>query len=205
MIKVVDYGVGNIQAFLNLLKRSDIIAERAKNKEDLNNATKIILPGVGHFDHAMEKLNTSGMREELDKKVLVEKIPTLGVCVGMQMMATSSEEGKLKGLDWIQGNVKSFKHLKELPLPHMGWNTIKPNYNSPLFCNGFQDSAQFYFLHSFYFDSDSKENVSATAFYGIEFEAAISKGHIHGIQCHPEKSHRWGAKLLKNFSLIEKC
>jgi len=207
MIKVVDYGVGNIQAFMNLLKRQGIPAERAKNKNDISTASKLILPGVGHFDHAMGKLNESGMRDELDKKVLEEKIPIVGVCVGMQMMATSSEEGNLFGLNWIPGKVRAFKNIKnlDLPLPHMGWNTLNPSAKSGLFKHGFESSAEFYFLHSFYFDADEKEDVSAKAFYGVEFEAAVSRGHIHGVQCHPEKSHHWGESLIKNFSLIDIC
>ena len=207
MIKVVDYGVGNIQAFMNLLKRLGISAARAQTKNDLNEASKLILPGVGHFDHAMTKLNKSGMRDELDSKVLEQKIPIIGVCVGMQMMATNSEEGKLDGLNWIPGKVRAFRNINNfnLPLPHMGWNIIHPKSKSGLFKNGFEQSAQFYFLHSFYFDANEKDNVSATAIYGSEFEAVVSRDHIHGVQCHPEKSHHWGARLIKNFSLIETC
>tara|TARA_Y100000385_G_C13015555_1_gene603688 strand:- start:28 stop:651 length:624 start_codon:yes stop_codon:yes gene_type:complete len=207
MIKIVDYGVGNIQAFSNLFKRLGIPAERARTKEDLSNATKLVLPGVGHFDHAMTKLNKSGMRESLDNKVLHHKTPIIGICVGMQMLATGSEEGQLEGLNWIPGKVKAFKNINhlDLPLPHMGWNTVNPESKSKLFKNGFENSAEFYFLHSFYFDADEKKDVSARASYGIEFEAVVSRENIHGVQCHPEKSHHWGASLIRNFSLIDSC
>lgn len=207
MIKIIDYGIGNIQAFMNLLKRLDIPAERAQNKDDIRNATKLILPGVGHFDHAMKKLNDSGMRDVLDNKVLVEKTPIIGVCVGMQMMATNSEEGELDGLNWIPGKVRAFKNFDNfnLPLPHMGWNAIHPITKLGLFENGFESAAQFYFLHSFYFDADEKVDVLAKAHYGLDFAAAVSRGNIYGIQCHPEKSHHWGTKLIKNFSMIDQC
>ena len=204
MIKVVDYGVGNIQAFLSLLKRIGVQAECARTPVDLNTASRLILPGVGHFDHAMNKLNASGMRDTLDRVVLRDEIPILGVCVGMQMLATSSEEGVVPGLNWIPGRVKSFRNIDglTLPIPHMGWNQLCPEPMAQLFREGFEKSAQFYFLHSYYFDCDDKGDVAAKAFYGINFEAAVSRGQIHGIQCHPEKSHHWGVSLIKNFSQV---
>lgn len=204
MIKIIDYGVGNIQAFLTLLKRIGVPAERARTPEDIKTASRLILPGVGHFDHAMRKLNESGMREMLDQKVLQDKAPVIGVCVGMQMLATSSEEGILPGLNWIPGRVRAFKNLDSfgLPLPHMGWNKLHGEHHSQLFHRGFEDIPQFYFLHSYYFDTDDKKDVAAKAFYGIEFEAGISRGNVHGVQCHPEKSHRWGANLIKNFTKV---
>jgi len=207
MIKIVDYGVGNIQAFLNLLKRIGIHAERARTPDDLDTASRLILPGVGHFDHAMEKLNESGMRDTLDRKVLRDGIPVMGVCVGMQMLATSSEEGVIPGLNWIPGKVRAFKSIDgfTLPMPHMGWNQLHPEPTSQLFRKGFEKSTQFYFLHSYYFDCDDKRDVAAKTFYGVDFEAAVSRGQIYGIQCHPEKSHHWGVSLIKNFTQVEVC
>ncbi len=202
MIRLVDYGVGNIQAFMTLYKRLGIEAQRARVAEDLEGATRLILPGVGHFDHAMQRLNDSGMRPKLESMVLGCGVPVLGVCVGMQMLAAGSDEGNLAGLNWIPGRVRAFTTNSlsaSLPMPHMGWNDVHTTTGSHLFSAGFEDSAQFYFLHSFYFDANDKADVAATAHYGFDFDAVVSRGHIHGVQCHPEKSHHWGAQLLKNF------
>ena len=138
---------------------------------------------------------------------LRDGIPVMGVCVGMQMLATSSEEGVIPGLNWIPGQVRSFRRIDgwKLPMPHMGWNQLRPEPTSQLFQKGFEKSAQFYFLHSYYFDCDDKRDVAAKAFYGVDFEAAVSRGKIHGIQCHPEKSHHWGVSLIKNFAQVEVC
>ena len=203
MIHVIDYGVGNIQAFMNSFKRLDVPAIRTSSAEQLERATKLILPGVGAFDHAMQRLNSSGMRSTLESLVVEKKVPILGVCVGMQMLASGSDEGVLKGLDWIPGRVRAFANMSQsadLPMPHMGWNDIQFSNQANLFCNGFDSGAEFYFLHSYYFDSEDKSHVVATARYGFDFDAVVSCGHIHGVQCHPEKSHHWGAKLLHNFA-----
>lgn len=206
MIYIIDYGVGNIQAFLTLFKRQGIKAARATNPSDLVGVSGLILPGVGHFDHAMQRLNDSGFRPELERLVLQEETPIIGICVGMQMLADSSEEGSLPGLGWVSGKVVSFTSNPEtfgLPMPHMGWNSLEIKSGSILFKEGFEKTPQFYFLHSYYFQADDKNDVAATAEYGNRFDVVVSKGHIHGVQCHPEKSHHWGAQLLKNFS--ESC
>jgi glutamine amidotransferase len=203
MIRLVDYGVGNIQAFISLYKRLGIDAQRARVAEELAGATRLILPGVGHFDHAMQRLNDSGMRLALEAMVLGQGVPVLGVCVGMQMLAAGSDEGTLPGLNWVPGRVRAFATntlSASLPMPHMGWNDVHPAAGSRLFSAGCEDSAQFYFLHSFYFEAQDKADVAATAHYGLDFDAVVSRGHIHGVQCHPEKSHYWGAQLLKNFA-----
>lgn len=202
MIYIVDYGVGNIQAFLNLFKRLGVDAQRVCAADSLVDATRLVLPGVGHFDHAMQRLNDSGMRSRLEELVLGSQVPVVGVCVGMQMLAQGSDEGVLPGLNWVPGRVRSFaSHPKsaDLPLPHMGWNELQPSGGAKLFARGFDDAPQFYFLHSYYFDAQDKEDVAATAHYGMDFDAVVARGHIHGIQCHPEKSHHWGEQLLKNF------
>lgn len=199
---MVDYGVGNTQAFLTLFKRLGLLATRAANPEDLDGATRLILPGVGHFDHAMQSLNDSGMRPMLDELVLVDKVPVLGVCVGMQMLATGSDEGHLPGLNWVPGHVRAFSVRPEsvdLPMPHMGWNTVQPCDGAVLFPQIEKVLPQFYFLHSYYFEAQDRSDVAASAHYGFDFDAIVSKGHIHGVQCHPEKSHHWGMQLLKNF------
>jgi glutamine amidotransferase len=202
MICIVDYGVGNIQAFLNLFKRIGVEARRANTPEGLSGACRLVLPGVGHFDHAMQQLNDSGMRPRLEELVLIAQVPVVGICVGMQMMAQGSDEGALPGLNWVPGRVRAFARQPQcavLPMPHMGWNELHPRSRSKLFQKGFEDGMQFYFLHSYFFDAEDKKDVAATASYGLEFDAVVSRGHIHGVQCHPEKSHRWGEQLLKNF------
>ena len=202
MICIVDYGVGNIQAFLNLFKRLGVEARRAHTPDALSDAVRLILPGVGHFDHAMQHLNESGMRPTLEAMVLGSQVPVLGVCVGMQMLSDGSDEGALPGLGWVPGRVRAFANQPKsshLPMPHMGWNELQPRAHSKLFSTGFEESPPFYFLHSYFFDAEDKQNVAATASYGLDFDAVVSRGHIHGVQCHPEKSHHWGEQLLKNF------
>jgi len=202
MIHVIDYGLGNVQAFLTLYKHLGIKAHRAKTAADLINVKKIILPGVGAFDHAMTLLNQSGMRPTLEQLVLHDKIPVLGICVGMQILANTSEEGTLPGLGWLSGTVKSFKSNPQaatLPLPHMGWNDVKPQANASLF-TGLEADARFYFLHSYFFAPDNVNHSSGVANYGTDFSCAVSAGHVHGVQFHPEKSHHFGTQLLKNFA-----
>lgn len=202
MIHIVDYGLGNVQAFLNMYKRLGVQAVRATTAEDLSRAERIILPGVGAFDHAMELLASSGMRAALDERVLVQRVPVLGICVGMQILANASDEGVGAGLGWVPGRVKAFSETPGsdvLPLPHMGWNDVSPVSGSPLF-KGLEQGARFYFLHSFYFSCDQSGHVAATASYGLDFGCAVSAGNIHGVQFHPEKSHHFGAQLLKNFA-----
>lgn len=203
MISIVDYGVGNIYAFLNLFQQLGISAQRSVTPESLNTATHLILPGVGHFDRAMNLFNKSGLRPKLEDLVLGKAIPIIGVCVGMQMLAEGSDEGILPGLNWIPGRVRAFTSNPDsshLPNPHMGWNNIQLKVGGKLFANGFADVPEFYFLHSYYFDAEEKSDIVGTTQYGINFAAAVSRGSIHGIQGHPEKSHRWGKQLLKNFS-----
>jgi imidazole glycerol-phosphate synthase subunit HisH len=200
MIAIVDYGVGNIKAFANIFQRFNMPQKITKTKEELKDITKIILPGVGSFDHAKLSLEKSGMRGKLDELVLERKIPVMGVCVGMQLLAKSSEEGALPGLEWIDGVVKKFDKSKVAngPLPHMGWNSLNIKKNNDLL-EDLEKNPRFYFLHSYYFECNDKSDVVATATYGEEFESVIKHENIYGIQCHPEKSHHNGMKLLKNF------
>jgi len=200
MIGIIDYGVGNIKAFANIYKNFDIPYKVVKNIEDLKDITKLILPGVGSFDHAMQSLQNSGMREKLDELVLEKKLPVIGICVGMQMLAKSSDEGELPGLGWIDGVVKKFDKTKiiDAPLPHMGWNSLNIKDLKKL-VEKLDDDPRFYFLHSYYFECNDKNDVVATANYGEEFECIVNHDNIYGIQCHPEKSHHNGMQLLKNF------
>ena len=202
MIAIINYGLGNINAFVNVYKKLGSELKIARTADDLNGATKIILPGVGSFDQAMQRLNDSGMREALDNKVLNDKIPVLGICVGMQMLALKSEEGLLPGLGWINGEVKKFVFPPDattMRIPHMGWNTIKPLHSNGLL-KGMDDKSRFYFLHSYYFKCFNSADIISTTTYGIEFECAVTSGNIYGVQFHPEKSHGWGVELLRNFA-----
>ena len=202
MITIIDYGLGNIQAFVNLFKRLHIPVLVAKKTDDLSGATKLILPGVGAFDHALQQLADSGMRQTLDDLVLNKKIPVLGICVGMQMLACASDEGKMQGLGWIQGHVRAFNSMSQfsdLPLPHMGWNDVTPVADCRLF-SGLDIDSRFYFLHSYFFECEQDESSIATASYGLNFSCAVAENNIFGVQFHPEKSHHFGMRLLKNFA-----
>ena len=202
MIGIIDYGMGNIRAFSNIYNELKIPNKVISNKEDFTNIDKYILPGVGAFDNAVKSLSNSCLIEILCDKVLNEKKIVLGVCVGMQLMAKSSEEGKLNGLNWINATVNKFneKDLKEdMPIPHMGWNSIQCDENNPLFKN-LNTNPRFYFLHSYYFDSLNDETIIAKSKYGIKFACAVNLENIYGVQFHPEKSHQNGIQILKNFS-----
>jgi glutamine amidotransferase len=204
MITIVDYGLGNIRAFLNMYRRLNIEAKTAATAAELTNATKVILPGVGSFDHAMARLAQSGMRETLEDLALGQRVPILGVCVGMQMLAASSDEGTLPGLGWIDGRVTTLHSLMsvaKLPVPHMGWNDVRPSGNNKLF-DGLESDARFYFLHSYYFDCDRREDAIAVCSYGRDFPCAVNGANIFGVQFHPEKSHHYGARLLQNFAAM---
>jgi imidazole glycerol-phosphate synthase subunit HisH len=204
MITIIDYGLGNVQAFLNIYKKLHIPVQVAKNENDLEGASKLILPGVGHFDYAMQSFNNSGMRGKVEELVFQKHIPILGVCVGMQMMANFSEEGNEPGLGWICGTVRSLTPMVKNndPIPHMGWNNIQPHHEKNLFNNIDSDGLEFYFLHSYYFDCTSSKNCIAEVNYGSNFCCAINDGNIFGVQFHPEKSHHFGIDLLKNFSEV---
>lgn len=207
MITLVDYGLGNIQAFTNIYKRLNIPVTVANTVDKLANAKRIILPGVGAFDWAMTRLNESGLRECLDDLVLTQKYPVLGICVGMQMMSCKSDEGDLKGLGWIDAEVKKFDEstfTQKTHLPHMGWNDVIPRSTDCLF-RGLDNNSQFYFLHSYYFLPKKIEETLAVADYNGEFCSAVQSKNIFGVQFHPEKSHQWGMQLLKNFSELETC
>jgi len=205
VIAIIDYGVGNIKAFTNIYHSLDIPFIVAKSVEDLKqDITKVILPGVGSFDHAMDSLNRSGMREKLDDLVLEDKLPVIGICVGMQMLAHSSDEGMEKGLGWIDGHVRKFDLTllgKNKPLPHMGWNNLTIRSHD-LVLSELDAMPRFYFLHSFYFECMDQANILATADYGEEFACVVKSENVYGIQCHPEKSHHNGVRLLSNFGRL---
>lgn len=202
MISIVDYSLGNIGAFLNMYKRMNVPAKAVRTADELADATRIVLPGVGAFDHAMELLDASGMRGMLDRKVMEERVPVVGICVGMQILADTSEEGQGRGLGWVPGTVRHFRSMPmpdDLPLPHMGWNDVAPTNDGGLF-SGLQQDARFYFLHSFYYEPADPADSAATATYGSPFACAVRRDNVWGVQFHPEKSHHFGAMLLKNFA-----
>lgn len=201
-ITIVDYGLGNIKAFVDIYKRLNISIHVASTIDTLKRATHLILPGVGAFDWAMSRLNSSGLRSTLDQLVLERGIPVLGVCVGMQMMALSSEEGTMAGLGWLDAEVVQFdREQLDLPaLPHMGWNDVHPQEASKLFRD--ITEPRFYFLHTYYLSPNDPQRIIATCDYGAPFTAAVSQDHIYGTQFHPEKSHSWGIALLNNFALL---
>jgi len=201
MIAIINYGLGNVKAFANVYHKLNMPAKIVKKASDLENARKVILPGVGAYDHALHMLENSGMRQILDEIVLHCHVPVLGICVGMQMLANSSEEGSIPGLGWIGGEVKRLKPsspTSSLRVPHMGWNNLKPLKKSGLL-NGFDNNARFYFLHSYYFRCLKNEDIVAFTDYDGEFASVVNSGNIFGVQFHPEKSHHWGIRLLENF------
>ena len=202
MITIVDYGLGNIQAIANIYRRLNIPVTTAQDAATLAQSQRIVLPGVGAFDWAMSRLNASGMRETLDRLVLQEKRPVIGICVGMQMLARRSDEGSELGLGWIDASVRLFddaRFVGPTHLPHMGWNDVAPRGADPLFA-GLQLGARFYFLHSYHFEPHASADALATTDYGGEFCCAVRHGNVMGVQFHPEKSHQWGIRLLKNFA-----
>lgn len=203
-ITIINYGLGNINAFVNVYKRLDISITIANLKSELMSASHLILPGVGSFDYAMKMLNQSGLRETIEKLVLEDKKPIIGICVGMQMLATSSDEGTEKGLGWIEGRVRNFKDNSlstKLATPHMGWNDVVSVNKHQLF-DGIDNTPRFYFLHSFYFECLNPDNIITKTNYGFEFVSAVRKDNIYGVQFHPEKSHNWGSCLLSNFAKL---
>lgn len=201
MITIIDYGVGNLASIENMLKRVGVDSIISHKPEDLLAATKFILPGVGAFDTCAEKLKHSGLLSIVEEKVLKNKIPVLGVCVGMQLLTESSEEGKLLGLGWVKGKIVKFKPAllpENHKVPHMGWTEVHLKKASRLFTDMY-DEPRFYFVHSYHAEMDRPEDVLVTANYGYDFVAGVESENIVGVQFHPEKSHKFGMKLFENF------
>ena len=206
MIGIVNYGLGNIQAILNIYKYLNIPAFSISNAQEFDKANRIILPGVGAFDWAMEKLYRSGLRDRLDEQVIHKRIPVLGICVGMQMMGERSEEGQMDGLGWVQGDVMHFLHNnefdnKKMDVPHMGWNNIRIVKSHQLL-EGFDENVYFYFLHSYFFSGKDVNQILTCTDYNGSFTSSFKNENIFGVQFHPEKSHKWGVRLLQNFASV---
>lgn len=206
MIVILDYKTGNIGSLLNMIKKIGGKVLVSSKTEDIEKAEKLILPGVGAFDKGMENLKNSGFLEILQKKVKEDRIPILGICLGMQLFGRKSEEGELEGLNWItEAKTIKFRFQKQesnLKIPHMGWNEIIPEKKDPLL-EGLDNTARFYFAHSYHLVCRDKENVLAETSYGYNFTSIVKEKNIWGVQFHPEKSHKFGMKLLQNF--VELC
>jgi glutamine amidotransferase len=198
VIVVVDYGVGNIASVLNMLKRVGAKAMSSNRPEDIQAAEKLILPGVGAFDAGMQTLRASGLVEVLNEQVLQVRKPVIGVCLGSQMLGNSSEEGREPGLGWIDMDIVRFEKRDGRKVPHMGWNGVTPAQQHPML-TGIDQQSRFYFVHSYYMLPRDPGNTLLTTNYDQQFTAAVVKDNIFGFQFHPEKSHKFGMQLFKNF------
>jgi imidazole glycerol-phosphate synthase subunit HisH len=201
MITIVDYGMGNLGSILNMFKRIGVAAEITGDLDALGKARKLLLPGVGAFDSAMSRINESGIRDVLDRKALQERIPVLGICLGMQLLTRSSDEGRLPGLGWIGASTQRFPPADGLKVPHMGWNIATAVQPHPLL-GDLQEDARFYFVHSYFVKVDDPRDALLKTTHGVTFDAAVSRGNIHGAQFHPEKSHKFGMRFLANFARL---
>ncbi|HLI93859.1 MAG TPA: imidazole glycerol phosphate synthase subunit HisH [Puia sp.] len=200
MIAILDYGIGNVSSIKNMFKKVGVAATITSDPAAIGSAEKIILPGVGNFDYCMKQLRNAPFFELFTRRALEEKVPVLGVCVGCQMLMESSEEGNEKGLGWIRGKVVRFdssKASEPIRIPHMGWTDVRPKENKGIYA-GTQDP-RYYFVHSYHLVCDDPRDISATARYGYEFVASVEHGSVTGVQFHPEKSHKFGMQLYKNF------
>jgi imidazole glycerol-phosphate synthase subunit HisH len=202
-IVIIDYGVGNLASIKNMLKKAGFESCLASDMASVEKANKIILPGIGAFDHCMQQFNASGLRPMVTKKVIEEKTPMLGICVGLQMLMENSEEGMEPGLGWITGKTVKFKKEKlgDLKIPHMGWTNVRLSKPSSL-TRDLGEEPRFYFVHSFHVQPGLPEDELLSAHYGYDFTAGVQRENIYGVQFHPEKSHKYGMKILENFGNI---
>ncbi len=202
MLTIIDYKAGNVRSIKNMLKKIGTKSIISDKIEDIESADKLILPGVGSFDYGMQQLENSGLLPVLNKKVIEERIPILGICLGVQLFTKTSTEGKKGGLAWIDAETVSFDKLKlsaNYKIPHMGWAEINYNKDCKLFKDFHEQPPRFYFVHSYHLKANKKENVIATTTYGYEFVVGLKKDNIIGVQFHPEKSHKFGMQVLRNF------
>ncbi len=200
MLIIIDYGMGNLHSVWKKLQKIGINTEISCKPEKISLASKIILPGVGHFSKAIQNLKEMHLYDALNEAVLVKKTPILGICLGLQLMAKHSEEGSIEGFGWFNADVVHFNIHDQLKhkIPHMGWNNVNARKQSVLF-DGIPESQEFYFVHSYHIKSNKKEDVLATTDYEYNFVSALEKDNIFGVQFHPEKSHDVGERLLSNF------
>lgn len=203
MIAIINYGLGNLTSIQNMFRRLGIDCVITSDVNEIRNASRLLLPGVGHFKKGMANLVESGLVGLLNELVLEQQKPILGICLGAQLMTKHSEEGGVDGLGWVDANTVRFDSTKlnNLPIPHMGWTDINVTRNSGLL-DGIPEDPRYYFVHSYHFDFEQPEEVIATSKYGYEFACAFNKGNVYGAQFHPEKSHKFGMKVFENFSKI---
>lgn len=208
MIVIVDYGMGNLRSIANMLSKVGAEAKVSSDPAEVLRADKLILPGVGAFDAGMEAMEARGLRQALDQRVLAEGAPVLGVCLGMQLLTRRSQEGQLPGLGWVAAETVRFdfsglpaEARRELKVPHMGWNLARPARPHPLLA-GLEDEARFYFVHSYYVKPDDGSLALTLTEHGHDFASALAQGNVMGTQFHPEKSHRFGMRLLANFAAL---
>jgi len=202
MIGIIDYGLGNVSAISNIYNKLKIQNIIIKSKKDFSKVDKLILPGVGAFDSAVNLLINSDFYDEIENQVFKEKKHILGICVGMQIFSQNSSEGQRAGLKWIDASVKKLndgENSRKFRLPHMGWNSIKIIKRNLLF-NDIEDNEYFYFCHSYFFECNNKFNILAETKFNQIFSSVVQNGNIYGIQFHPEKSHNSGIKILNNFA-----
>jgi len=203
MIVIIDYGMGNLRSVLKVFTRLGISAIISSDPNKIQSAEKLILPGVGYFRNGMEKLIEMDLIKILERKVLIDKTPILGICLGMQLFSKHSEEGNVDGLGWLDSKVVRFEtnDSSRWKIPHMGWNTINMIKDSLIITNDIIKSS-FYFVHSYYVKCNNRSDILSTTEYNIEFVSAIENGNIFGTQFHPEKSHKQGVLILKNFASL---
>ena len=199
-IIIIDYGMGNLGSLANMLKKIRVPAKISSDLGDIESAEKLLLPGVGSFDHGMQKLRELNLIDILNKKVVRDKTPLLGICLGMQMFTKTSEEGAQQGLGWVDANTVKFNADKDssLKIPHMGWDTLDIK-KSHFLMQDTDSDAMYYFVHSFHVVCNRSEDILSTSHYGYDFVSSLAKDNIIGVQFHPEKSHKYGMKLLENF------
>jgi imidazole glycerol-phosphate synthase subunit HisH len=200
MIIIVDYGMGNLRSVAKAFHRIGEESMISSSAKDIENADKLILPGVGHFGKAVENLKQLRLWDVLNKTVLIKKKPVLGICLGMQLMAGHSEEGDADGLGWFDAEVVRFTVSDKLrfKVPHTGWNDAVVVKSSPLF-KGISEDAMYYFVHAYHFKCNNKDDIVTTTVYDYPFTSSVQKDNIFGVQFHPEKSHKSGELLLRNF------
>ncbi len=204
MIAVIDYGMGNIGSIVNMIKKVGGQSKIVRTAAELQTADKAILPGIGAFDTAIDTIHELNLWDAINEFALVKKKPVLGVCLGMQLLCNNSEEGVKNGLGWIDAEVKKFNFtgladIQKLKIPHMGWNVVNPVDKEFLLFKNSEEEMRFYFVHSYAVHCKNAENIKGTSFFGYKFDAVIGKENIMGFQCHPEKSHKFGMKVYKNF------
>lgn len=201
MITIIDYGLGNLVSVKNMLKKLGAESIITDKVSDIEKAKKMILPGVGAFDNGMTLIRQKGLQDILNKKATEEKIPVLGICLGMQLLTKSSEEGIEKGLGWVDAQTIKFNFPdKSLKIPHMGWSYIDVKKENALIRK--EDKHRFYFVHSYYVKCNDANDVVASCNYGNEFTCMFNHGNIYGAQFHPEKSLKFGMELLNNFNKL---